>query len=160
MDSYKYEVPLMASAKWHVFTTLPVPTVFPRDASGKPGLEYKTDDCPHLFQAINACRAMLYHQKVRDALERIAVRYKAAQPNSWWLQGSNCMSTTQVADTFVRKIISTFPRVFVDYSLEYPNYRGSHTRRPWGGDFRPEHQGICINGKVSGTRIGSLDLGP
>lgn len=156
MDSYKYESSIGQRMNMEIFSRLLSPTVFPRDARGKPGPQYKIEDCLHIVSAINTCRGMLDHAKVRDALDKIAVRYKAARPNSWWLQGSGRMNPTQVANTFVGKVIVTFPRVFVDYSLEYPNHRGYHTRRAWDGDFKPEHQAICINGKVSGTCLGSV----
>ena len=124
MDSQYYRNPPMAGLKFTKFLKLPFPTVLTRDTGGKPGPQYQMADSPHIFFAIMICREMLDLAKVQDGLEKIAVRYKAARPSSWWTQGSDRVNPKEVTITFVRKIVTTFPRVFVDYSLEYPNYRG------------------------------------
>ena len=98
-------------------------------------------------------------EKVRDAFETIAVKYRIRRPNSWFLQGPSPMSMGQVTDTFIRKILASFPIVFVDYTLKNPDSKGFHTRRAWDEDFEPGKLAISINGKVSGIFAEFDDIG-
>ena len=125
-------------------------TILPRNASGTPGQPYEASESivAHVTKAIDICRVLLLHPKVLDAFKTIAIRWIYAHKSSWWLGVPNGMNTDKVTYTFVSSIIHTFPLVFVDYTLNNPDSKGFHTRRPWDGDFEPRHQSISINGKV------------
>lgn len=134
-------------------------TIFPRDASGKPGLQYPWNS-PHyagVSGAINQCRYMLRKTDVRNAFETLAMKHGAAPAGysggrpPWYLQAPNALSAESIANDFIGKVYDTFPNVFVDSALKNPDNRGFHSRREWDGKFEPGHQSISIHGMVSGT---------
>lgn len=128
----------------------PVVTILPRNASGKPGQPYKASEpiVAHVTKAIRICQTMVLHPKVLDAFDLIAFRYSYQNVGIPCNEGPNRKKLDKVTSTFMSCIIRTFPLVFVDYTLNNPDSKGFHIRRPWDGDFEPRHQSISINGKV------------
>ena len=125
-------------------------TILPRKANGTPGGPHEVSGptVKHVTNAINICRVMLIQPKVLVAFDKIADRYFYQNGERRWFGGPHGKTTDKITYTFVSKIIQAFPLVFVDYTLNNPDSKGFHTRRPFGGDFEPRHQSISINGKV------------
>ena len=128
----------------------PVVTILPRNASGKPGQPYEASEpiVAHVTKAIRICQTMVLHPKVLMAFDAIDSMYFHQNGRTPCSEGPNGTKLDKVTSTFMSCIIRTFPLVFVDYTLNNPDSKGFHTRRPWDGDFEPRHQSISINGKV------------
>ncbi len=105
-------------------TTSPLPTIIPRDASGKPGEQLSAvDSVPNnVVRAINICRNMMTHPKAREAFVKIAQKYATARQNVWFLHQKPPITTAQVTDIFLVMVKKTFPTVFIDYALKNPDY--------------------------------------
>ena len=130
-------------------------TILPRNASGTPGQPYEASEpiVAHVTKAIDICRYMLFEPNVLNAFYEIAWRYLVQTGKCWCFERNattNWNDTTkeEITRNFFSDIILAFPLVFVDYTLNNPDSKGFHTRRPWDGDFEPRHQSISINGKV------------
>ena len=127
----------------------PVYSILPRNASGTPGQPYEASEpiVAHVTKAIDICRLMLIQPDVLHAFHEIVWRYDVQNEKCWCFE-RNATTNEEVTRTFISKIVLAFPLVFVDYTLNNPDSKGFHTRRPWDGDFEPGHQSISINGKV------------
>ncbi len=138
--------------------TSPLPTIIPRDASGKPGSELSAVDAvaKNIVRAINICRNMMNHPIAREAFVKIAQKYAAARPNVWFRYQEPPITTAQVADIFLVMVKKTFLTVFIDYALKNPDYGAYHSRRPWIKEFEPKHQAISINGMVRKHQMGFM----
>ena len=127
----------------------PVYTILPRNASGTPGQPYEASEpiVAHVTKAIDMCRSMLFQPDFLYAFREIVWRYVRQNEKCWCFE-RNDPTEEEVTRTFILKIVHAFPLVFVDYTLNNPDSKGFHIRRPWDGDFEPRHQSISINGKV------------
>lgn len=129
-------------------------TIWNRDANGRPNYQYPANPSQNsiinpIVKCINICRGMLTQPKVRQAFMDVAGKYD--HQGAWyWRNPSPFRDTDQVTDVFIAKIRARFPLVFLDYTLENPDYLGCHHRRIWDGDFNPLNQSIVVNGQVSG----------
>ncbi len=96
--------------------TAPPFKIFPRDAEGKPGPQYRGGyPLLHVISAINICRAMLQEPTVRNAFKTLAVRYSIGRPNVWYRQPPNPIDIESLANGFIDMVYARFPIVFVDY---------------------------------------------
>ena len=130
-------------------------TILPRNASGTPGQPYEASEpiVAHVAKAMNTCRRLLLEPVVHHAFHEIVWRYFVQTGQCWCFERNastnwNSTSKEQVTYNFISHIELAFPLVFVDYTLNNPDSKGFHTRRPWDGHFEPRHQSISINGKV------------
>ena len=141
--------------------TSPLHTIIPRDASGRPGPPLTAADpvAMNIIRSISTCKNLMMHPTARDAFEKIAQDYAAARPNNWFRVHQPPMTTNEVTNTFLTKVLNTFPTVFIDYSLRNPDYGAYHSRRQWEENFEPKHQAISINGMVIETLDGYHHLG-
>lgn len=130
-------------------------TIWHRDSSGKPDETYQSSSgmAGPVVECINIARHFLAHSKVIHGFDQLGGKYSEEHPNAWYLDTPNAVANTaHMGRVFIRKILKTFPLVFVDDTLRDPGCGAQHERRPWDGtDFDPLDQSIQINGQVSGV---------
>ena len=129
--------------------------IFDRDPNGKPTEIFSCDTrvATYVSTSIMICREMLKDSTVRDAFQTLAYEVDPKWTGSWYQN----LTPKDVAELFIKKILDSFPLVFVDQSMTNPNTLAVTWRREWGVDgssFESRTQGIVLNGSVSQNGIG------
>lgn len=148
----------MDAAYSHLALPVTAFSIWHRDENGATDIRYaeegdgKDNMATHVVASINICRGMLRQPRVKEAFVELARQY-CQVAHGGWMDSQGSSSTTHVqgyANTFIEKILNTFPLVFVEYSLTNPDNMGYQPRRSWRPPFEPRNPSILINGKVSG----------
>ena len=122
-----------------------------RDATGTPDSIYPWNEKPYacVVTSINVCRAMLQYVKIRAALVSLAREYNRSVSNAWYSEAHHGFETIEsVVLAFLQAILTVFPTVYIDDSLDNPSCLGASIRHAWYDEFEPRKQSILVNGAV------------
>ena len=104
-----------------------------------------TIESTYISSSVNIFRQMILNPTARHSLVALATAIDRSQAVTWYRERYNA---NQVVALFINHILSDFPVIWVDDTIESRAITGYHPRGQWQGTFDPHRQAVCLNATV------------
>ena len=117
-----------------------------REKNGKPDsiLPYNGDIAAQLIACVNLARAILVTEEGKKSLISLGNKLdNKPRPDKWYN-----VELKDVVKRFLDKVMTRWPPLFMEETMENPDHTGATFRAEWGKDFNTRDHPISLNAGV------------
>ena len=117
-----------------------------RKMNGKPDsiLPYNGDTAAQLIACVNLARAILATEKGKQSLISLGNKLdKKPRLDKWYN-----VELKDVVEAFLDIVMTRWPPLFMEETMENPDHQGATFRAEWGKAFKPRDHPISLNAGV------------